>query len=139
MKRTSTKTSAIPGIVLVVLLITVVIGITGMFFDYVGQINAKGIISENFVDLQIATMLIWGLCIWAMFIVGRDAIKKQRRIGKKMVITAIVCTLLTCSGVAAGFLYAGTYNSVAAAGFIVAYLTQACTYITAFILWLSYD
>ncbi len=137
-KTNSTNTSILPTIAVVVLVVCVIMGITNEFFMNLGTIQSEGVISEEFVDLLIATMLPWALCILAVFINGRDAKAAGRPIGVKMVRTAIICAVLACVGLAVGFLLTGYYNRAASVGFVLVFVTQVYGYIRSFFFWLGY-
>ena len=128
--------SWLPGIAFLVLLITTFVGLSNMYFKDVVEIYKNGTASEDFVDLLGITLLIWGICMVALFAFGSG--HEGTRAGNRMMANALACVAVVIICLLVGFLCMGVYNKASGIAFAILQIAKIYGYIRAFFFWILY-
>jgi hypothetical protein len=128
--------SWLPAIAFIALLVSTFLGLTNMYLEDVVSIYKSGTASNDFVRLLGATLMVWALCMLALFVNGSD--HRNTRAGKCMMANSLACVVVVVTCLLVGFLCVGTHNLASSIAFGVLFLAKIYGYISAFIFWILY-
>ena len=137
MRKTENRNESwLPGIAFLVLMISTFLGLSNMYLMDVVKIYNTGTASEDFVDLLGITLLIWGICMLALFLHGSG--HEDTRAGNRMMANALACVAVVIICLLVGFICMGTHNVASSIAFGIILFAKIYGYIRAFSFWILY-